>query len=146
MADVLRAAGVDPRGASLVDGSGLPGNFITAETGVALMRAFAARPDAERWKLAQPILGVDGSVAAVAADTPAKGHVYAKTGTLGDADLLNGRLRLEAKALSGYIDAKSGRQLAFTLMVNQGMFDDIQGVFAANNDLGHIAAEIWAAY
>jgi hypothetical protein len=26
------------------------------------------------------------------------------------------------------------------------MFDDIQGVFAANNDLGDIAAALWEAY
>ena len=146
MARILREAGVDPRGASFVDGSGLPGNFITADTGVALMRAFAARPDAERWRNALPILGVDGSVATVAADTPAKGNVYAKTGTLGAGDYLNSRLRLETKALSGYIVAKSGRELAFTLMVNQAMFDDIQGVFAANDDLGDIAAALWEAY
>jgi hypothetical protein len=31
-------------------------------------------------------------------------------------------------------------------MVNQAMFDDIQGVFAANNDLGDIAAALWEAY
>lgn len=146
MARILREHGIDPRGASLVDGSGLPGNFITADTGVALMRAFAARPDAERWRNALPILGVDGSVATVAADTPAKGNVYAKTGTLGAGDYLNSRLRLETKALSGYIVAKSGRELAFTLMVNQAMFDDLQGVFDANNDLGDIAAALWAAY
>lgn len=146
MARVLRENGIDPRGASFVDGSGLPGNFMTADTGVALMRAFAARPDSVRWRNALPILGVDGSVATVAANTPAKGNVYAKTGTLGAGDYLNSRLRLETKALSGYIVAKSGRELAFTLMVNQAMFDDIQGVFAANNDLGDIAAALWEAY
>ena len=72
--------------------------------------------------------------------------MFAKTGTLGDADLVNERLRLETKALGGYIDAQSGRRLAVSIIVNQAMFDDIQGVFAANEDLGKIATAIYQKY
>ena len=91
-------------------------------------------------------MGVDGSIATVQVDSPAKGKVSAKTGTLGAADLLNSRLRLETKALGGYITAKSGRELTVTIIMNQAMFSDIQGVFAANEDLGKIATSIWEAY
>jgi D-alanyl-D-alanine carboxypeptidase/D-alanyl-D-alanine-endopeptidase (penicillin-binding protein 4) len=143
MATILEAAGVDPAGASLVDGSGLPGNFITASTITDLMESFAARPDAQRWQEAQPIMGVDGSVATVQKDSPAAGNVYAKTGTLGAQDLLNQRLRLETKALGGYVIAESGRKLAIAIIVNQAMFNDIQGVFDANEDLGKIATTIY---
>ncbi len=143
MAKLLEATGIDPAGASLVDGSGLPGNFITAATITDLMQAFAARPDAQRWQEAQPIMGVDGSVATVQKDSPAAGNVYAKTGTLGAGDLLNQRLRLETKALGGYVIAKSGRKLAIAITVNQAMFKDIQGVFDANEDLGKIATTIY---
>ena len=143
MAKIFDSAGIDPKNASLVDGSGLPGNYITAASITQLMRVFAARPDAQQWQLALPIMGVDGSIATVQKDSPAAGNVYAKTGTLGGADLLNDRLRVETKALGGYITAKSGRKLAIAIIVNQAMFDDIQGVFAANEDLGKIATSIY---
>ena len=146
MARLLAAAGVDPRNASLIDGSGLPGNYVTAQSSAQLMQAFAARPDAERWQQALPIMGVDGSIATVQKDSPAKGQVFAKTGTLANADLLNDRLRLETKALGGYIIAKSGRKLAVSIIMNQAMFDDIQGVFAANEDLGKIATSIYESF
>jgi D-alanyl-D-alanine carboxypeptidase/D-alanyl-D-alanine-endopeptidase (penicillin-binding protein 4) len=146
LAKVLSKAGIDPLQASLVDGSGLPGNFITAASEGQLQRVFAARPDAAAWRAALPTMGVDGSIATVQVDSPAKGQVSAKTGTLGAADLLNNRLRLETKALGGYITAKSGRQLTVTIIMNQAMFSDIQGVFAANEDLGKIATSIWESY
>lgn len=110
------------------------------------MESFATRPDAARWQNALPIMGVDGSIATVQTDSPAKRQVFAKTGTLGAGVLLNSRLRLETKALSGYIIAKSGRELAVSIIVNQAMFNDIQGVFAANEDLGKIATGIYNSY
>ncbi len=146
MATAFSEAGIDPKGASLVDGSGLPGNYVTAEMITGLMQVFHARPDYAAWQQALPIMGVDGSVAEVQKDSPAAGKVFAKTGTLGDQDLLNGRLRLATKALGGYIDSKSGRTLAIAIVVNQAMFDDIQGVFAANEDLGKIATALYEQY
>jgi D-alanyl-D-alanine carboxypeptidase/D-alanyl-D-alanine-endopeptidase (penicillin-binding protein 4) len=146
MAKVLTKAGIDPKQAALVDGSGLVGNYVTTSSLVELMRAFAERPDADRWRNALPILGVDGSIADVGKDSPAKGQVYAKTGTLGAGDSLNGRIRLESKALAGYIDARSGRPLAFAIVQNQAMFDDLSGVFAANDDLGKIAESLYLHY
>ena len=146
MQKVLSAAGLDTKQASLVDGSGLPGNFVTARSVTKLMQIFSARPDAQRWQEAMPIMGVDGSVADVQKNSPAAGKVFAKTGTLGAADLLNQRFRIETKALGGYIDSKSGRKLAIAIIVNQAMFDDLQGVFAANEDLGKIATSLYEAY
>lgn len=146
LAKVLSQAQIDPLNASLIDGSGLPGNLITAGSETQLMTVFARRPDAARWRAALPTLGVDGSIATVETDSPAKGQLSAKTGTLGAADLLNDRLRVESKALGGLMTAKSGRQLALTIIMNQAMFSDINGVFAANDDLGKIAVDIWESY
>ena len=50
---------------------------------------------------------MDGSLRARFPDAPLKGHVFAKTGTLG-----------EARALSGYLDCASGQTLIFSVMVN----------------------------
>ncbi len=146
MQQILSQAGLDTKQASLVDGSGLPGNYVTAKAVTQLMEIFSKRPDALRWQMAMPIMGVDGSVAEVQKDSPAAGKVFAKTGTLGAGDLLNQRLRVETKALGGYIDAQSGRKLAIAIIVNQAMFDDLQGVFAANEDLGKIATSLYEAY
>lgn len=145
-ASIWSAAGLDTTDASLIDGSGLPGNLITAENEARLQIIMAQRPDAAQWRAALPILGMDGSLSLVQPDGPAAGKVFAKTGTLGSADLFNGRLRLGAKALGGYIDAASGRRLAFTIISTNSMYPDIQGVFAANDDVGKVATIIQQSY
>ena len=139
-------AGLDPKGTALVDGSGLPGCNMLAANQSNLQMVMAKRPDAPRWKAALPILGVDGSLATVQADGPAKGKVMAKTGTLGNPDLVNNRIQLPTKALGGYIDAKSGRRLAFSIVATNSIFDDITGVFAANDDVGKVAEIIQQSY
>ena len=139
-------AGLDIKGASLIDGSGLNGNFITADNGVALQTIMAERPDAERWKATMPILGVDGSLAMVQTDSPAAGHVFAKTGTLMGGDDLNGRFRLNTKALGGVMETEGGRNLAFVVIMNQGFTSDIAGVFQANDDVGAVVASIQQGY
>jgi D-alanyl-D-alanine carboxypeptidase len=54
----------------------------------------------------------DGSLAYTGLDLPARGHVFAKTGTTVDDGVL------VAQNLAGYIDAKNRRRLAFALFVN----------------------------
>ncbi|UOQ59287.1 D-alanyl-D-alanine carboxypeptidase/D-alanyl-D-alanine-endopeptidase [Leucobacter rhizosphaerae] len=139
-------AGLDTLGASLVDGSGLAGNFITPENAVEIQTIMSKRPDAEAWRDTMPILGVDGSLADVQKDSPAAGKVFAKTGTLLGSDPFNDRFRLVTKTLGGVMDTEGGRHLAFTIIVNQGFADDIQGVFQANDDVGKVAALIQQAY
>ena len=141
-AELWAEAGLDTTGASLIDGSGLEGNLVTPANQAELQTIMAKRADAARWRATLPILGVDGSLALVQADSPSAGKVFAKTGTLVSGDTFNGRYRLAAKALGGYIEAESGRHLAFTIILNQGFFDDIDGVFAANDDVGAVAASI----
>ena len=112
-----------------------------------LQMIMATRPDAARWRAALPILGVDGSLAEVQVDSPAAGKVFAKTGSLVDGDPFNnGRFRLATKALGGVMDTKGGRHLAFTIIVNQGFYDEIIGVLDANEDVGKVAASIQQAY
>lgn len=79
-----------------------------------------------------PILGVDGSLATSGVDLPARGHVYAKTGTtvaLGDD---GETIELEAQNLAGYIETKSGRLVAYALMVNDvGALEDFENDLSA---------------
>ena len=64
-----------------------------------------------------PIMGVDGSLATAGTDLPAAGKVFAKTGTTVDADE-NDVVQLKAQNFAGYIETKSGRLVAYALMVN----------------------------
>ncbi|UFS59660.1 D-alanyl-D-alanine carboxypeptidase/D-alanyl-D-alanine endopeptidase [Subtercola endophyticus] len=140
-------AGLNTADAALIDGSGLPGNLITPDNAVEVQTIMAKRPDAARWKATLPILGVDGSLATVQADSPAAGKVFAKTGSLLAVDDFNGgRIRLITKTLGGVMDTKSGHHLAFTIMVNQGFYPTVDGVLEANNDVGKVAALIQQAY
>lgn len=139
-------AGLDTLGVSLVDGSGLEGNYITAENAVDVQILMAERADADEWRATMPILGVDGSLASVQTDSAAAGKVFAKTGTLVGRDLVNGRVRLATKTLGGVMDTEKGRRLAFTIIVNQGIYAGIDGVFEANDDVGRVAALIQQAY
>lgn len=144
--EVWAAAGLDTPGAVLKDGSGLDGNLITAGNQTQLQQIMSRRPDAAAWQATLPILGVDGSLERVQSNSPAAGRVFAKTGTLGDLDLFNRRLVLPTKALGGIIEARSGRRLAFAVIVTNSMFRDIAGVFAANDDVGKVTALIQQSY
>jgi D-alanyl-D-alanine carboxypeptidase/D-alanyl-D-alanine-endopeptidase (penicillin-binding protein 4) len=143
---IWKDAGLDITGASLIDGSGLDGNYITAENAVQIQTIMAERPDAERWRDTLPILGVDGSLSTVQVDSPAAGKVFAKTGTLVGGDSFNGRARLGTKTLGGVMETESGRNVAFAIIMNQGFADGIEGVFKANDDVGAVAAVIQQGY
>ncbi|MDP3952085.1 D-alanyl-D-alanine carboxypeptidase/D-alanyl-D-alanine-endopeptidase [Microbacterium sp.] len=139
-------AGLDITGASLIDGSGLNGNYVTPTNALQIQTIMAGRQDAERWKATMPVLGVDGSLFMVETGSPAAGKVFAKTGSLMDGDSFNGRFRLPTKTLGGVMETETGRHLAFTIMVNQGFFPEIEGVLEANDDVGRVAALIQQAF
>jgi D-alanyl-D-alanine carboxypeptidase/D-alanyl-D-alanine-endopeptidase (penicillin-binding protein 4) len=138
--------GLDTLGASLIDGSGLGGNFITPENAVEIQTIMAERPDASEWRDTLPVLGVDGSLADVQTGSPAAGKVFAKTGTLLGGDSFNNRYRLVTKTLGGVMDTEGGKELAFTIIMNQAFYPELAGVFEANDDVGEVAALIQQAY
>ncbi len=141
-AQIWHAAGLDTHGAVLIDGSGLEGNLITPDNQVQLQTIMSRRPDAAAWQATLPILGVDGSLAQVQPGGPAAGKVFAKTGTLGAGDLFNDRILFPTKALGGYMDARSGRRLAFAIVAANATFSTIEGAFEANDDVGKVATII----
>jgi D-alanyl-D-alanine carboxypeptidase/D-alanyl-D-alanine-endopeptidase (penicillin-binding protein 4) len=101
-------SGLDGGDFEFYDGSGLSTKDLVTPRATAQLLAFAAtQPWFEQWKAALPVGGVDGSLASRFTDAPLKGHVFAKTGTLG-----------ESRALSGYLDAASGRTLIFSILVD----------------------------
>ena len=77
------------------------------------------RPDFPAYEAALPVLGNDGTLAkAVDRDSPARGHVRAKTGTFAVENALDGRTILTSKALAGYITTATDRPLIFAFFLN----------------------------
>ncbi len=103
---LTQKAGVDGGDFVFVDGSGLSGHdLVTPRAATTLLRYAAGQPWGEMWKGSLPVGGVDGSLRSRFTGE-LKGRVFAKTGTLG-----------EARALSGYLVANSGKTVVFSVMV-----------------------------
>jgi len=86
-----------------------------------------------------PELGVNGSLAEACKGCPAKGKIFAKTGTVALPDYVNGRL-IQAESLGGYLEAEPGRFHAFYLLVNGASASNIHDVLRVFNDEADIAA------
>jgi D-alanyl-D-alanine carboxypeptidase/D-alanyl-D-alanine-endopeptidase (penicillin-binding protein 4) len=117
--DFLKRAGLDADSISFGGGAGgAPGDFTTPRMTVALLRYMSTRPDFAAYERALPVLGVDGTLADdVTSESPARGKVRAKTGTLFWENLLNDHFLVTSKALAGYLTTKSGRELVFSFVV-----------------------------
>ncbi len=101
-------AGVDNGDFFLYDGSGLsPSDKIAPRAFSRLLSYASQQPWGEEWRATLPVAGVDGTLAGRFGNSPLKGHLWAKTGTMN-----------EINALSGYLTAASGKTLAFSIMVN----------------------------
>jgi D-alanyl-D-alanine carboxypeptidase/D-alanyl-D-alanine-endopeptidase (penicillin-binding protein 4) len=143
----LQKAGLDLSGASQADGAGGAGSaFFTPDFMVHYLSYMAKQKDAALFERALPILGRDGTLSDIQTNSPAAGHVFAKTGTFGSTDMLNNRLMLNGKGLAGYITTARGQHLGFALYVNhvELPLDNPNAVRdTAGQALGEIAA---AAY
>ncbi|MGH9097753.1 MAG: D-alanyl-D-alanine carboxypeptidase, partial [Acidimicrobiales bacterium] len=114
------------------NGSGSPDSQATPQAFMQICTTMAASPVAADYKAALPVLGVSGSMATTSVDLPAKGNVFTRPGS---TVLPNGDSKtaaVKAQNLAGYIDAKSGRKLAYVVMVNN----------AGTIDLAHLATGI----
>jgi D-alanyl-D-alanine carboxypeptidase/D-alanyl-D-alanine-endopeptidase (penicillin-binding protein 4) len=98
---------------------GANADSVTPRATVKLLQSLAKRPDYPVFRDALPILGVDGTLHdAVPSDSPVRGKVHAKTGTLMWHDVMNDRLILRSKALAGTLTTASGRELFVAMFVN----------------------------
>ncbi len=125
-AQMLRA-GIDPQDFFFYDGSGLsPEDRVTPRAMTALLRYIAEQPWGAQFRGTLPIGGVDGTLSDRFLKSPLRGHVFAKSGTLD-----------EVTSLSGYVVAKSGRTLVFSILCNghmpaaKGIAKTMDGVIAA---------------
>jgi D-alanyl-D-alanine carboxypeptidase/D-alanyl-D-alanine-endopeptidase (penicillin-binding protein 4) len=104
----LVGAGVNDADFFLYDGSGMSANDRIAPRALTQLLAYASHQSwGPAWRDSLPIAGIDGTLAGRFRESPLKGHLWAKTGTL-----------KEVNALSGYLTAASGQTLAFSVIVN----------------------------
>jgi D-alanyl-D-alanine carboxypeptidase/D-alanyl-D-alanine-endopeptidase (penicillin-binding protein 4) len=101
-------SGIDDHDFFLYDGSGMSPDDRVAPRAFTHLLAWAShQPWGAEWRDCFPIGGVDGTLENRFRNSPLKGKLWAKTGTLN-----------EVNALSGYLTAASGRVLAFSILVN----------------------------
>ena len=102
-------AGIAPEDFFFFDGSGMSAqDVITPRAFTQLLRYVADQSWGDQFRSTLPVGGVDGSLSSRFLNTPLAGHLFAKTGTL-----------REVNSLSGYVTARSGHVLAFSILCNQ---------------------------
>lgn len=142
----LQDAKLDLSGASQGDGAGGDwADLFSPDFICHYMAYWTTRPDFDKFFAGLPILGKDGTLAKIQVNSPAAGHVFAKTGTFGSNDRLNGKMMLNGKGLAGFVITKSGKRLALAAYVNHVSLqpDPDAAQEVAGQALGEIAA---AAY
>jgi serine-type D-Ala-D-Ala carboxypeptidase/endopeptidase (penicillin-binding protein 4) len=101
-------AGISDQDFFFYDGSGMSMDDRIAPRANTQLLAYAARQTwGAEFKNTLPVAGVDGTLTNRFRNSPLKGKLWAKTGTLN-----------EAVALSGYLTAASGKTVVFSVMVN----------------------------
>jgi serine-type D-Ala-D-Ala carboxypeptidase/endopeptidase (penicillin-binding protein 4) len=101
-------AGVKDDDFFFYDGSGMSmDDRITPRAYTQLLSYASRQPWGKAWRQTLPVAGVDGTLAGRFKDSPLKGRLWAKTGTLD-----------ETNTLSGYLTTATDRTLAFSILVN----------------------------
>ena len=142
--DFLTAAKVDVAQLAMSDAEGGPTDRATPQTFAQILRYWTRQKDFDAFRACLPILGTDGSLSSVAVDSPARGKVFAKTGTNVGFDPLGQRLLVQSKALAGFFQRADGEWQVFNVVVNDaGGAPDITAALSANEDVGEVAAQLW---
>ncbi len=101
--------GVNLKGFDNKDGSGMsPNNYLTSQNMVDILEAASKQPSFTAFYQSIPVVGEDGTVKNLAANTKAAGKVRAKSGTLS-----------KVKAFAGYFYNKQNELCSFSVMANQ---------------------------
>ena len=99
---------INTSGLYLKDGSGLSrSNGISAEHFCELLNFMNRSKNKDVFRSTLPIAGVSGTLSDVCRNQTAHGRVFAKSGTMS-----------RIKSYAGYVETKSGKQLAFAIIFN----------------------------
>ena len=138
-AELLARWSIDMTGACQGDAAGACG-FFSPDFLCRFLVHVASSDIAEPFIASLPVMGRDGTLWDIQQASPAAGHVMAKTGTVIYDDRLHKGVCFAAKALAGYVEAKSGRRLAFT-----AYFANFHRAASSSLDPGQVLGEIAAA-
>jgi serine-type D-Ala-D-Ala carboxypeptidase/endopeptidase (penicillin-binding protein 4) len=123
VADHLAKEGVDTDTFRQVDGSGLSRmNVIPGAEFAQLLVSVRDAPWFDAWYASLPVACkedrmVGGTLRSRMCDTPAAGNVHAKTGSL-----------TGASGLSGYVTDADGRELVFSILLNNYLASSVKGI------------------
>ncbi|MEV7027356.1 D-alanyl-D-alanine carboxypeptidase, partial [Kitasatospora sp. NPDC093558] len=144
---LANVAHVDPTQFQLSDGRGVNTDVGTPIGIDQLFAYWLHTPDADAFRLALPILGVDGSNGiSCTTNCPAKGKVFSKSGTVLDADFLNPgpngqpSLGVGAQTEAGYLITDDGCIHLFYVGVTGASSPDINSFFSIFDDVNQISA------
>ena len=119
----LEKQGVDTGTLRQVDGSGLSRmDNVSAGQIATLLHAVRKKPWFKQWYDALPVACepgrlTGGTLRSRMCDTPAEGNAHAKTGSL-----------TGASGLSGYVTDADGRQLAYSIILNNYLADSVKDI------------------
>ncbi len=138
--EFLNRIGIEAGSVSFGSGAGGSlSDYTTPRATLKLLQAMEGHAHAAIYRNALPILGVDGTLSdAVSPDSPARGLVRAKTGTAMVENSLNGSPLMLSKALAGYMETASGRQLDVAIFLNLVPLDSLSAVMDQGKVLGRI--------
>ncbi|MFJ2730375.1 D-alanyl-D-alanine carboxypeptidase/D-alanyl-D-alanine-endopeptidase [Streptomyces collinus] len=133
--------GVDPAQASQADGEGgVPGDAFTPRAYMPLLTYWTTTPQAARFREALPVLGTSGDLALFGTHNPAKGKVFAKTGTRAVGNSLTGQALVDSRAMAGYLDVGGGRYQLFAVAFNDAMAASADAILSIAADIAQISA------
>ena len=117
--DWMSASGLDASAVVLQNGSGLSREErISAATLAALLQRAWRQPTMPEFIAALPIAGIDGTMAKRFENSPLKGRVHIKTGSLDDV-----------ASIAGYVTARSGKRFAVVCIINHPKANDARAAF-----------------
>lgn len=107
-----KARGVNVRGMSLRDGSGLsPNNVLSTYQLASILAKVQQSRNYEAYNASLPVAGKSGSLKRMCKGTAAEGNVRAKSGFISGV-----------RGYTGYVESRSGRTLAFAMIGNHFSF------------------------
>lgn len=102
------AKGIDTKGMYVTDGSGLSRfDAVSAKHLVDILLYMQKSKNASTFEKSLPVAGKSGTLSHLCKGTKAQGNLTAKSGTM-----------QRVKSYAGYVTTKSGKKLAFTMIVN----------------------------
>ena len=106
--DFYASAGISPDDVIQSDASGLSRHDLVTPRAIAALLTFVQKqPWFETYFNSLPVAGVDGTLEDRMKNTPAAGHIHAKTGSVE-----------HVRTLSGFAETASGRRLIFSFLSN----------------------------